>query len=101
MEFKGNVEEFAKEVEKGKTLVDFYATWCGPCRMLGPVIEEVDKERDDLKVITVNVDENLELAQKYGVMGVPHLLVFKNGDPVAESSGFRPKEILLNWIDEN
>jgi len=101
MEFKGNEKDFVNEVSQGTVLVDFYADWCGPCRMLAPVLDEVAEEKKDLKIIKVNVDANPQLAQDYGVLGVPYLILFKNGDPVAQTSGFRPKEALLEWLLEN
>ncbi len=100
MEFAGNEKDFTNEVSEGTVLVDFYAQWCGPCQMLAPVLDEVAEERTDLKIIKVNVDANPQLAENYGVIGVPYLILFKNGDPVAHTSGFRPKEALLEWLDE-
>ncbi len=100
MEFSGSEKDFLNEVSQGIVLVDFYASWCGPCRMLAPVLEELAKERSDIKVVKVNVDANNTLAQNYNVMGVPHLILFKAGNQVAETSGFRPKDALIAWIDE-
>ena len=75
-------DNFEQEVLKSEkpVLVDFYADWCGPCQMLSPVVDEVAEERDDIKVGKINVDEQMELAQKYGVMTIPTLLVIKNGE---------------------
>ncbi len=92
---------FTNEIKEGVVLVDFFATWCGPCRMLIPVLDELDSSREDIKIIKVNVDQNIELAQQYNVHGVPYLVLFKDGQKVAETSGFRPKEALEQWIDQN
>ena len=73
-------------------LVDFWAPWCGPCRMLSPIVDEVASERPDVKVGKINVDEQPELAQQFGIMSIPTLLVFKNGEKVQESVGLIPKE---------
>ena len=87
-------ENFDSEVLKaeGTVLVDFWATWCGPCRMLSPIVDEVASEHPDVKVGKVNVDEQPELAQQFGIMSIPTLLVFKNGEKVQESVGLIPKE---------
>ncbi len=87
-------ENFDSEVLKaeGTVLVDFWATWCGPCRMLSLIVDEVASERPDVKVGKINVDEQPELAQQFGIMSIPTLLVFKNGEKVQESVGLIPKE---------
>lgn len=87
-------ENFDSDVLKaeGTVLVDFWATWCGPCRMLSPIVDEVASERPDVKVGKINVDEQPELAQQFGIMSIPTLLVFKNGEKVQESVGLIPKE---------
>lgn len=87
-------ENFDSEVLKaeGTVLIDFWATWCGPCRMLSPIVDEVASERPDVKVGKINVDEQPELAQQFGIMSIPTLLVFKNGEKVQESVGLIPKE---------
>ena len=76
-------------------LIDFYADWCGPCRMLGPIVEEIAAERPDVKVCKVNVDEENELAARFGVMSIPAVFVLKNGEIVAQSLGAKPKAQLL------
>lgn len=93
-------EDFEAEVLKSdKTvLVDFWAVWCGPCRMLSPVVDQVAEENPDIKVCKVNVDEEQQLAIKYGVMSIPTLLVFKGGELVNQSVGVIPKEEVLNLI---
>ncbi len=99
---KVNSEEFEKEVLKAKSnvLVDFNADWCGPCKMLGPVIEEISENNKNLKVVSINVDDNSDLAQKYGVMSIPCLVMFKDGEEVKRSVGFVPKEELEEFVGE-
>lgn len=77
-------EDFHKEIEKGAVLVDFYATWCGPCKMMEPILEKLSKEKD-IKVIKVDVDQHEDLAREYGVMSIPNLFLFKDGKRSKES----------------
>ena len=95
-----NHESFEKIIaQDGKTvLVDFWATWCGPCRMIAPVLEEVAKERPDVTVCKVDVDEERELALEYGVSSIPTLLVFWDGKVVNQSIGAMPKERILAML---
>ena len=79
-------------------LLDFWAEWCGPCRMLAPVLDQIAAERTDIKVGKVNVDNEPELARQFGVMSIPTLLVMKNGEAVAQSVGVQPKEAILRMI---
>ena len=102
MEVVLNKENFDKEVlESDKlVLVDFWATWCGPCQMIAPVIEEIAKEcSDKVKVGKVNVDDNQELAIKYGVMSIPTLLFFKNGNLVNTVVGFHSKSEIVEILN--
>ena len=91
--FQSIVKESAKTV-----LVDFWASWCGPCRMTAPVLEEVAAQRPDVKVCKINVDEEQELAISYGVSSIPTLLVFKNGQVVKKSVGAVPKAQILEML---
>lgn len=87
-------ENFQSEVldAQGTVLIDFWADWCGPCRMLSPIVDEVAEQHSDVKVGKIDIDAQLELANQYGVMSIPTLLVFKNGQKVGESVGLIPKE---------
>ena len=91
---KINKENFASEVlNSNKTvLLDFYADWCGPCRMVGPIVSEIANERSDVKVGKINVDEQPELAAQFQVMSIPMLAVIKNGKLENQAVGYRPKE---------
>ena len=82
-------------------LVEFWATWCGPCRMVAPVLEQIAAERaDDLDVVKVNYDEEPAIGQRYGVMGLPTMLLFAGGEPVRSIVGAKPKARLLDELDE-
>lgn len=81
------------------TLVDFYADWCGPCRMVAPTVEEISAERTDINVVKVNVDNSPELAIRYGVSSIPTLIVFKGGEPKAKAVGVKTKAQLIDMID--
>lgn len=96
---KLNNDSFAEAVKDGRVLVDFYADWCGPCRMMAPILEAVSEERADLKVAKVNVDESSELAAKFGVMSIPTLVLLHDGDEIKRIVGARPKDALLQEID--
>lgn len=93
-------ETFKEEVLEAKVpvLVDFWATWCGPCQMLGPVIDELGEEVTDAKICKVDVDNEAELAREYRIMSIPTLAVFKNGELVDWQLGVRPKEEILGMI---
>lgn len=94
-------ENFEKIIAEGKpVLVDFYADWCGPCRMVAPFIEEIAEERPDVTVGKINVDDQPELASAFGVATIPTLLVIKDGKVVKQTSGARPKAQILAMLED-
>jgi len=96
-------ENFDKEVlaENQITLVDFWATWCGPCRKLSPLIDEIAEEyKGKVKFVKIKADENLQAAQKYSISGVPSLLIFKNGEPVERMVNMVPKSIIVSNLNK-
>lgn len=103
MEIEINDEDFKKEVleSKGLILVDFWAPWCMPCRMLAPTIEEIAKEMEGkIKVCKMNVDESVQYPQQYGIMSIPTVMLFKDGQAVETMIGLQPKEAYLSKINE-
>ena len=95
-----NKNNFNQEVLNSDkpVLIDFWAPWCGPCRMVVPLVEESAKERSDMKVVKINVDEGQELAMQFGVMSIPTLVVMKNGKIVNQVTGARPKAQILAML---
>ena len=97
-------EQFKQDVlnSKNPVLVDFYANWCGPCRSIAPTIALIHQQYapERLKVVKVNVDNNKDVARQYGVRGIPHLLVFKNGQIIASQTGAMPRNKLIEWVDK-
>ncbi len=96
----GTLANFKEEVldSDKPVLVDFWAPWCGPCRMVGPILEEIATEHPEIKVVKINVDEQGELASKFQVMSIPTLMVFKNGQVVNQSMGAKPKQQILAML---
>ena len=94
-------DNFDKELKTGVVLVDFWAPWCGPCRMLGPIVEQLSEEMKTLKFGKVNVDEQPELSERFEVASIPTLLLFKNGNVIANRVGAATKESLKEWINSS
>ena len=98
---KVNFVEFHEEINRGVTFVDFYADWCGPCKMLAPFVEEASEQLTDVKFLKVNVDQEPELSGEFGIMSIPTLLIFKDGKLVAKDMGFKPLNQLISFINSN
>ena len=91
-------QTFYNDTKDGIVLVDFWASWCGPCKMLAPVLEELDASGTQAKIVKIEVDENPVIAQEYGVMSIPTLLLMKDGEVVGKTMGYQPKEVLEEFI---
>ena len=99
---QGTDSNFQQEIANGVVLVDFWAAWCGPCKMIAPVLEEVDAEMNgEVKVVKVDVDNNQATAGEYGIMSIPSLLLFVDGELKAKTAGFMPKDALVDFINDN
>ena len=97
----GTDQTFEQEISNGVVLVDFWAAWCGPCKMIAPVLEELAAEKDDVKIVKVDVDNNQVTAAEYQIMSIPSLLLFVDGELKAKTAGFMPKEALIDFINDN
>lgn len=94
-------DDFDKFVKEDKSVIDFWAHWCGPCRMMGPIFEEAAKDlKDKAKFGKVNVDENSDLAQRFGVMSIPTIIFFRDGKPVDKTVGVLQKEEIIKKVKE-
>ena len=93
--------DFSAVAEAGFALVDFSATWCGPCRMVAPIVHELAEEYDEVSFFNCDVDENPDIAARFGIESIPTILIFKDGAPVGKTVGFRPKPDLKAWIDQS
>ena len=91
-------ENFNETVKNGTVLLDFYADWCGPCQMVAPVLKEIAEENNDITIGKINVDNEPELAQKFGVQSIPMLVVIKNGEVTNHTVGYHSKEEILNML---
>ena len=80
-------------------LVDFWAEWCGPCRQIGPALEEINNELDGVEIVKINIDDNPDAPTRYGVRGIPTMILFKGGEPVATKVGAAPKSQLKSWLE--
>jgi len=92
-------ENYDEMVKQGIVLVDFYAEWCGPCKMLAPMLEALSDQRSNLKIIKINVDKREDIARRFGIMSVPTLYIYKEGLLVSEKKGFQTIEMLNEWMD--
>lgn len=94
------VHNFQDEIVRSnkKVLLDFWAPWCGPCRTVVPIVEEIAREREDIKVAKINVDENPELASRFGIMSIPTLMVMEDGQVMKKATGARPKKAILAML---
>lgn len=95
---KANYDELVRKSDK-PVLLDFWAVWCGPCRMVAPIVEEIAAQREDILVGKVNVDEEMELAVQFGIISIPTLIVMKNGEVAQKAVGYMPKADILKLLD--
>ena len=91
---------FVSETKQGLVVVDFFATWCGPCQILGPILEDVSKELDGVKIFKVDVDENEQTARNFGVMSIPTIVILKDGQEIDRHVGLMNRTSLVEWIKQ-
>ena len=97
-----NDKNFAQDIASSKTpvMIDFWAEWCGPCKQIGPTLEEISEEKkDSVTIFKLNIDENPETPQKYGVRGIPTLMIFNNSELIDTKVGSLPKNAIIDWLD--
>ena len=94
-------QDFNTLIKNGVVLVDFFATWCGPCKMLSPELEKLAEKRNDVTVLKVDIDEAMDIARSFGIMSVPTMILFKDGKEVSKKTGYMPEPLLTKWIEEN
>ena len=95
-----NSAEFDETIKSGTTLIDFFADWCGPCKMLGPVIEELSAQYTDIEFAKVNVDDNMDLAEKFQIMSIPQVYMFRDGEVIGKFGGYKDAESVKAFIEE-
>ncbi len=100
MKYLENKEEFKTLINKERTLIDFYADWCGPCRMISPILEEMSNERTNVSIVKVDVDKYPEIAKEYGVMSIPTLIYFKEGKLIKQNVGYMEKQDIEELITD-
>ena len=98
---KINSDQMNEVTSSKLAVIDFSATWCSPCRMLAPVLEEVSEELSDVDFFNMDVDDNQDIAQQYSIASIPAILVFKNGEVADQTVGFQPKQALIDFINKN
>lgn len=96
-------KDFKQEVLDSKQLVliDFWAPWCGPCKMLGPILEDLAQEVSNVKIVKINIDENLEVPSQLGIRSIPTMMLYKGGENIATKIGVLPKNSIKEWIESN
>jgi len=93
--------EFNETIKKGMVLVDYSATWCSPCKMIAPILEEISKERTDVTIVKLDVDNNQQIAMNYGVQSIPMLILFSDGEKQDSVTGALPKSVINKFLDKN